>query len=294
MLKRIFIWIFYNVEIFLSFIVLSTIIGCSQNTLEMQSNWTPELIEIDGYLYDWTDKPMTYFKDEEVSLGILNDNENLYVLFCFRNDQWAQLIRMGGVTLWFDNKGEKNKDFGIRYKGGPPPAEIHGDRRVQIENLPGEQRERFKESQGQESQLIIIDKGKHTITIPGGSHGVSVNSSISQGLYIYEFRVPIKDKEKEYHSINTQPGQTIDVGFEWGLSEDEIMNMRKELDIEGDDMERPPRGSGMQSPNDEGGMEPPAGGDMRPDRGMRPGGSRQLVEKKEIWVKVSLATPKEE
>ena len=285
MLKRIFVWLFYNAAIFVSLIGLSTIIGCSDNIMEMESYWTPESIEIDAQLDDWADKPMTYFKDEEVSLGILNDNENLYVLLGFRNDQWAQLIRMGGVTLWFDKNREKKKNYGIRYKGGPPPAEMQGDRRPQIENLPQEQRERIKEMQGQESQLTIINKGKHIITTPGGSHGVAVSSSISQGLYIYEFSIPVREKEEKYYSVNTQPGQIINVGFEWGLSEDELMNMRKELDIEGDNMERPPMG---------GGMEPPPGGDRRPDRGMGPVGSRQLVEKKEIWVKVLLATPTEE
>jgi len=294
MLRKISIWLFSKFKIFILLIVLSPIIGCSQNILEIGSYWTPEKIQIDGYLYDWKDIPMTYFKDEEVSLGILNDNENLYVLLCFRNDMWAQLIRMNGVTLWFDKDGEKKKDYGIRYKGGNPPVRMEGDRGVKMENLTREQKERFKEMQGLEPQLTIIDKGKHTITSPCGSHGVAVSSSISQGLYIYEFSIPIKEREKEYCLINTQPGQTINVGFEWGLSEDEFMNMRKELDIEGDNMEKPPRGSGMQPPNDEGGMEPPTGGGMRPDRGMRPGGSRQLVEKKEIWVKVSLATQKKE
>lgn len=276
MLKRIFVWLFSNATIFISLIGLSTIIGCSNNIMEMESYWTPESIEIDGQLDDWIDKPMTYFEGEEVSVGILNNAENLYVLFSFRNDMWARLIRMGGVTLWFDKEGEKSKKFGIRYKGGPDLAEMQGHRGVQIENLPREQRERFKEMQGKESQLTIIDKGKHTITTPRGSQGVAVSSSFSRGVYTYEFSVPIKEKEEEYYSINTGPGKTISVGFEWGPSKDELQSMREEM---GGERERGGMGGGPEG----GGMEPPSGGRR---------GGRQLPEKKEIWVKVSLASPK--
>lgn len=283
------IWILSKVKILVLFVVLNLTIGCSQNTTEMESYWTPESIEVDGQLDDWADEPMTYFKDEEVSVGLLNNAENLYILFSFRNDMWARLISMNGVTLWFDKKGEKNKDFGIRYKGGPDLAEMQGDRGIQMENLPQEQRERFKEMQDQESQMTIIEKGKHTITSPDGSHGVAVCSSIDNGVYTYEFNIPTKEKEEKYYSINVGPGQIISVGFEWGLSKDELQSMREEM---GGERERGDMGGGPMG----GGMRPPSGERMPGgEEGMKPpSGGRQLPEKKEIWVKVSLATPTEE
>ncbi len=294
MLKANSIWIFSKVSILLLLIGLSLTVGCSNNTRGMESYWTPESIEVDGQLDDWADKPKTYFKDEEVSVGLLNNAENLYILFSFRNDMWARLIRMNGVTIWFDKKGEKNKDFGIRYKGGPDLAEMREGRGVPMENLPQEQRERFKEMQGQESQMTIIDKGKHTITTPRGSYGVAVSSSISHGVYTYEFSIPTKEREEKYYSINTGPGQTISVGFEWGLSKGELQGMREEMggerergDMGGGPMGGGPMGGGMSPPSGE--RMPGGGGGMKP-----PSGGRQLPEKKEIWVKVLLASSPEE
>ena len=248
---------------------------------EVQSHWSVEPVRVDGQMTDWAGVPTTYFEDSGVQLGLCNDAKNLYVLFSFNDPNWARAIRMGGLTLWLDNSAKKKKDFGLRYTGGPPPSEMQKPGMAGEggfwDRLTPEQKQRLMQRQAaMADQITVIDKKMdQAITLPSdSSRGPAVSFGTPQGIYTYEFRIPLQEKDKGYYAIGAQPGQTISLGLEWGGIE---MRDRQQMMRE--------RGGGMMG----GG---PPGGRMGGGRGGSRGGPpMQPLEKQEVWVKTLLASP---
>jgi hypothetical protein len=264
--------------------------GC-KNT-EVQSHWSAEPVKVDGEMTEWTSGSTVYFEDSGVQLGLRNDSQNLYILFRFSNQAWARAIRMGGLTLWLDNSGKKKKDIGIRYNGGPSLSDSEMQKPGMageggfLDSLTPEQKERFMQRQKKEmaDQLkVIYKKSGQEIFIPtNGSSGPAVSFGSPQGIYTYEFSIPLEKSDVSHYGIGAQPGQTICLGLEWGgMSESDSKRMGEERGG------GPPGGMGGGPPGGGGGM-PPGGG---PPGGGRSRPGVQALEKQEIWVKTLLASP---
>lgn len=262
---------------------LTVLAGCK--TQEVQTHWAAQPAKIDGEMTEWPSTSTVYFEDPGVHLGLSNDNENLYVIFRFSNESWARIIRMGGVTLWLDNSGKKKKDIGIRYTGGPSitdlPMQGSSSRGGFREAMTPQMQQRLLEmEQDTAGQITLIHKkGNQEITLrPDGSSGPAAGFASPQGIYTYEFSIPLEKGDVFDCGIEAKPGQTINVGFEWGgMSREDRQKM----------MER--RGGGPP-----GGMSGGRGGGGRGDMGGRRGGPHmQPPEKQELWVKTQLASPAE-
>ncbi len=261
--------------------------GCGKE--KVQTYWSDEPVQIDGQMTEWIGKPTNYLEKSGVQLGLRNNSENLYVLFRFSNQEWARLISMGGVTLWLDNSGKEKKDFGIRYKGGPPPFDMQKSGMEGqggfLDNLTPEQKERLrlKQESMAEQLMVIYKKSNQEIPIPtGGSSGPAVSFDSLQGVYTYEFKIPLQRSETFDYAINAQPGQKICLGLEWGeLNLGDRGNMKKQMG-----------GGGMMPPG--GGMGGgPAGGGMGggPPGGGKGGPVMKKPEKQELWIETQLASP---
>lgn len=256
-------------------LILAT--GC--NVQEVPSHWSTQPVQVDGKTTDWSNKPMTFFQDEGVALGLSNDAENLCILFRFQDPKWARTIRMTGLTLWLDVNGKKGKNFMIRYKGGPSLARMRaagegGD----LDHIPPELNECLMRQEGSSEDRFtcfvkdrIIEKSIPT----DGSQGPAASYDTSLGFYSYEFSVPLQESEVRYYGIGAQPGQTISIGAVWG----NMSNLRG-------------KGKGRSGMNGgRGGMGggPPDRGRMGGGRGSKGGGRMQPPEKQEVWVKTQLA-----
>jgi hypothetical protein len=89
--------------------------GCSSIILE--SRWRIGDAPIDGNGAAWQDT-LTSLEDKKSSVGILNDEDNLYIrLMTTNRDLERQVIRQG-LTFWFDRDGGEKKTFGIRFPLG--------------------------------------------------------------------------------------------------------------------------------------------------------------------------------
>jgi hypothetical protein len=267
--------------------------GC-KNT-EVQSQWSAEPVKVDGEMTEWPSGSTVYFEDPGVQLGLRNDSQNLYVLFRFGNQAWARAIRMGGLTLWLDNSGKKNKDVGIRYNGGPSLLDSGMQKPGMagqggfLDSLTPEQKERFMEWQKKDmaDQLkVIYKKSGQEVFIPtNGSSGPAVSFGSPQGTYTYEFSIPLQKSDVSRYGIGAQPGQAISLGLEWGgMSESNRERMREE------------RGGGMGGGGEGGGGRGGMGGGHHGGGrggmgGGRGGPAMQAPAKQEIWVKTQLASP---
>jgi hypothetical protein len=276
--------------VFLTSAWLILLAGCKK-TQEVQTHWSAGPVKVDGEITEWNDIPTNYFEESGVGLGLCNDTEKLYILFRFNNAQWAQAIRMSGLTLWLDNSGKKKKDFGIRYTGGPslPDQEkLGGPSGGFQESLTPEQQQRLAEMEREMADKItFIDKKGNRETTLGtdGSGGPAVCFDSLGGIYAYEISIPLQKGDAFDCAIGAKPGQTVCLGLEWGGMGDR-QRMRQGM---GGGMGPPPGGG---PPGGGGGM-PPGGGGMGggPPGGGKGGSGMQQPEKQEVWVKTKLASP---
>jgi len=267
--------------------------GCDAQ--EVQTKWSAEPVKVDGETTEWTSGSTSYFEDLGLQLGLSNDDRNLYVLFRFSNQAWAQAIRMGGVTLWLDNSAKKKKNFGIRYTGGRPLPDSQMMRPPSQggfqEAMTPEQQQRVSEMEKSlADRITVIDKknSQETMLRPDGSGGPAASCGSPQGIYTYEFSIPLKRADAFDCGVGAEPGQTISIGFEWGGMDKDRQKMMEGTGggPSGGMGGGPPGGMGGGPPGGMGGGPPGGGG----GRGL---GGMQSIEKQELWIKTQLASPAE-
>ena len=82
--------------------------------VELQSRFRDRVITIDGQADEWRDST-TLVKAANVSLGLFNDDHDLYVCITSWNEEFNHQATDLGLTLWFDPDGGDRRQFGIEY-----------------------------------------------------------------------------------------------------------------------------------------------------------------------------------
>lgn len=233
--------------------------------------WTPQPVDIDGDPSDWPDGQITFFPDDAYAIGTLNDSSHLYIVFRFRNFEWVRAIRLTGLTIWLDAKGKSREELALRYTGGPEPA--RGGEPVDARlptGLPNQRPER-----GQPGFYFIEKERLVNTELPtDGSLGPKVAFDTLFGMVTYEFSIPFRKSVAGNYGIDLQPGQKFSIGLVWGDTDDLRSAGREKMRDDG-----PPGGMGGRP----GGMADGPPGGMRGGRGMK-------IDKKEFWLKSTLAT----
>jgi len=93
----------------------TVVLGCGK--AELESRWRDREVAIDGSSADW-DGALVSINDGAMDVGLLNDDQNLYICLvaATRDDQIQMMAH--GFTIWFDPDGGTEKTFGIRFPGG--------------------------------------------------------------------------------------------------------------------------------------------------------------------------------
>jgi len=257
--------------------------GCRPARVAL-SHWTPTLIVVDGQAADWENLPVTFYEEQQVSLGLANDSSRLYILMRFRDPKWPRTIRMTGLDLCFDRNGGTDRKFVLRYRGGPEGMPMPGGDSLPFP-MPDLLAERDQFSDDSSAAFTCFIDGRiYEKPIPtDGAEGPAAAAGIERGSFTYEFAVPLPEGAVRHYGINAQPGQVIGLGASWGDMSELSERMREDAPPEMD----------MRPPDD--GMFPPAGG-MGPGgppdgMGGRSGKWPEMPEKQEVWLKVTLATP---
>lgn len=251
--------------------------GCNEQ--KMDSRWAEKGITVDGKADDWSDLPITYFEDQKASIGLANDSGNFYILVRHRDPALARSIRMTGLTLWLNRKGNKDKYFTLRYRGGPTMEQMReAGLTPDSAGMPIERQ--FENQRRLDSGAILMCNIKDQIydkPIPtDGEQGPEAAFAFQDGFFQYEFKVPLTKTQVRHYGLDAAGKSRVGLGAEWGG--------RPEFERRGG----PP---GDMMGGFPGGGEFPGGGGMRPPQGGRkPGGSRgETVKRQEIWLKVKLA-----
>lgn len=279
----------------ISLIGLIFILGCNGD--KIQNQWADREIAIDGKYADWEGIAQYTLEDQNLVMGLANDETNLYLMFRGNDEQMARRIQMMGVTVWLDKENKKQKNYGICYTGS---TDIHISRRPEmatddrkskeLDERMEKMRSKRRENLPGTGRIFIIQGDKKTERAEISVEGPAAGSAYNDGVFCYEFKLPIP--------MGVKNGKELKLGLELGgMSKEDRNAMRKEMGGMRGDGERPDRG---ERPDGDMGGRPGGRGGRPGGMGGRPGGMRggegptgtAGFEKQEVWFTVVLAEKK--
>ncbi|MDP2913843.1 MAG: hypothetical protein Q8O91_00145, partial [Candidatus Aminicenantes bacterium] len=251
------------------FVVGAVLTGCKTfNTYTAESRPVSRPIVIDGKTDDWQGD-LYVVPGERLSIGFINDPDNLYVCLLTSDTFTRFQIMSQGLTVWFDPKGGKEKVFGIKFPLGPPAGQQPkmtmsetGD--PVFDEPPGTSMNEFEivRSEKEPVQRMEFSQAK----------GLEIKVASSTGLIVYEMKIPLVQSGQDPVAVGSVPGKTVGIGFETGKV----------------DVSKMPRGNrgGMPGGGGAGGRPPMGGGGASGGMGMRGG----IPDGLKVWALVQLST----
>jgi hypothetical protein len=200
---------FHNFMISTSILFIVTFLGCS-GTKELTSGWTNQELAITGDAAHWKDAT-TEIAGPDVSVGVRNDNHNLYIGLITSNRATQLQILALGCTTWFDAEGKKNKTIGIQF---PVSGLLQGRRFPAREN----QEELQRLITAAQRQLVILGPGEgeqHRMSVQEAK-GVEARLGYLDGTLTYELRIPLQKSNDRPYAVNADTTKTILICFETG------------------------------------------------------------------------------
>lgn len=260
---------------------LLTLLFVACGSIELNSIWLDREVTVDGKHGEWLNALM-YFEEENVSLGLLNDENFMYICLIAEDPMIRNQIMMQGLTLWFDPNGGKEKIFGIQFPISMPEGEMQQRgmqaRDVQMKPERDEQdperRRQIPTRQMTELEILGPGKDESTRMLITEAVGINVGIRASSGMLVYELQVPLQLTEEFPYAIGAEAGNAIGIRLE--TPKINRQNMGRGM-VGG----MPGGGRGGM-----GGM--PGGGGMR-GGGMRP----RMPEPLKIRAKIQLASNSE-
>lgn len=264
--------------------VLLLTISCKSS--ELPGTWMATAIEVDGNISDWEGVGAALLENESAAVRIANDLDHLYLLLQLRDAQMARMVRLSGIKIWLNNKGNKDESFLLKYTGGPSPEQMVSAGMIDTlwRGGPPGMEQASREQPGSSDELICYIKDRlEEKSIPlDGAQGPAAGCGIQDGTIYYEFSIPLTETEVQNYGLGSAAGSEIGLGLIWGDIDRDAMRERGggRGGIGG-----PPGGGGRGGPpGGGGGMGGPGGGGPRGGRGF------ERPEKQEVWLKTSLAT----
>jgi uncharacterized membrane protein YgcG len=185
------------------------LVGCG--TFELESNWLDREIIVDGQSDDWLGA-MMYMEDQNISIGIFNDENFLYICMIAEDQFVRNQVMRQGVMLWFDPSGGKKETFGIRFPIGMQPGDVPMGRRGDEQDP-----ERFRQARRRsmtELEILGPGKGEQERMPIEEAKGIEINVSPSSGMLVYELKVPLTHSEDHPYAIGAKAGSLIGIRLE--------------------------------------------------------------------------------
>ena len=253
-------------------LVLLTVVSCNKVTLT--SHKPENTPKIDGDIAEW-ESVIIIPERQSFGFGVMNDESNLYLAMTTYDKQVIMKI-LRGFTVWIDEKGKNNKDFGIKY-----PLQQDVQTMMGMENgMSGGRMGRLDNSQmellitsmlSQQNNIIIIDEGSERFAeTDSGDTGIQAKLLYNEGNFTYELKIPFN-----YLGLATNDRCSI------GLESTKMVMSEMGGRGKGSGMSR----GGMRSGRPSGGM----GGGMRAG-GMSGGMSavKEMINPISAWITIQL------
>lgn len=179
--------------------------GCS-STIQMTSSWNDKTITIDGSDADWgtTLKPIA---NSPVAVGIRNDGEFLYVCLSTQAPFLQAQILNGGLTVWFDPKGETEETFGIRFPLRGENTPRWNPREPLAANF------QFFEPSFQELALLGPENQQEIFSLLQ-IKGIKMKMGATEKSLVYELQIPLRSSAEIPHAVGILENQILGIGFQ--------------------------------------------------------------------------------
>jgi hypothetical protein len=171
--------------------------SCS-HTLAPEGHFQQTPITVDGNTNDWT-LPLR-FSNESYTLqySVTNDDTNLYVCVLTSSETTLLRVLRAGMTLYFDPKGEKNKDFSIAFpiRKQPDPSSYGNRNGNPITYTDSKER---KENLLQQSDyynttgFLNIENGQFAVSDIKNGIRLAMKLNNDDSVLVYEVAVPLKN-----------------------------------------------------------------------------------------------------
>lgn len=184
-------------------------VGC-KSAVTLTSNSMEQEINIDGSEAEWVNilQPVA---EENLAIGIVNDDENLYVSLVTADMRVRSKIMALGMTLWLDPAGGTGKSLGIRFPLGIIDAGLPLNPFTMMQD-PEIAEQMFNESL---TELEIVrEKDEDTKRwLRSEIPGMELAASSNQGTLVYEIKIPLNNEQLGF-SLDPASAQQIGIGLE--------------------------------------------------------------------------------
>lgn len=205
-----------KIIVYLFPVFCAILLSCS-TTQVLKSTKSVDGISLDGDNSDWKSGSF-YDEENDILLNFVNDNEFLYVGFATDDIvKQSQILGMGFI-VWFDKSGGSEKRIGIKF-----PLGLEGkfdqfkDQKEEIPRYkPGLNEEMILVDSMTRIEIVENENTKGRIRILSEISGVWLNAKKYKGIYVYELKIALYQKDHDV-SIGLTPGKTknsIGIGFE--------------------------------------------------------------------------------
>ncbi len=185
----------------------------------LESRWAASPVRVDGQDQDWQGVPVLTDPGSKAQYALMNDGQNLYVLFWFRDAASASTIGYTGMTIFFNADGKKSKDLGIHfYRKDLSADDLIASLQQKGQALSEEKKAEIRKQKAYSMfEADVVNKKKTPAPSDPAvqSQPPMFEAKSGQKVLIYEFRIPLS-RINQAGGIGADPGKTIKVGFEWG------------------------------------------------------------------------------
>ncbi len=253
-----------------------------------KSTWNAAQMSVDGTEFDWQDATPFFEKKVAADYAFKNDANFLYVLFKFKDPKkFMSSISWTGMTVYLDPNGKKKKDYFINFRKKQITAEEF-IAKMEADQGPLSQEDKDKIRVNEfyvDHDIQVTNKKAKTQTlekVEGMVPAIFRANPGQDGIYIWEFAIPLARPAEMAPGIGAAPGQQIKVGFHWGGATDEWKEaMTARMGDQGSQASNRARG-GLSSES--------GGASTRLDSNIGLARMRKQMPKKyDIWVDVLLA-----
>lgn len=288
----------------MAFVSALQLTGCS-STVELASAWKRTDMTIDGNLNDW-EGDLYSLKKANVTIGIRNDETNLYLCFSSNDKNVQRQILNGGFTVWFDPTGGTNEMYGIQFpvgfsKGGNeggdnamPPIDSY--KTVHPPSESGNSNPNASMSvmlNGSQSEVRFLGPNKNDVQLSTliELKTMKVQVGVMRQSFVYELQVPLhKTNDVPFSLVPLDANKNV-LGIEFKSGASAVPDHKGSSsggDLEGrrSRMTGSPAG-GMNDSENRDGMGESGGRNM--GRYGRDGSESKSTGPIELWTKVPLA-----
>lgn len=188
----------------------------------VDSRWATAPASIDGMNTEWGNVSLSTYKKAKVEYAFMNDQENLFILFVFKDPKFLSSINWTGLTVWISPQGEKEKDLGINFI----KKQISADDYIAIlekqvgQTMPEDRKEQIRQNKAYYlfDQLLINKKaeGYSEEAEQPKCKGALFRNNVLEKAVIYECAISLPKLAEVAPGIALEPGKGLNLNFEWG------------------------------------------------------------------------------